>query len=138
MVSGGWIAFIVNENVVDKVNRVIKDPRPHRVTDVTVSAARRIPNLNDNDLSTPRVVIAPFRTSEDHSTVMKAKSNLRDTPFSDVFIHQDQSREERLSRKNVQVMVNAVNRGGSISLRGNRVVQGSNNNGNSNRSSQIK
>lgn len=33
-------------------------------------------------------------------------------------------------------MVNAVNRGVSISLRGNRVVQVSNDNGNSNRSSQ--
>lgn len=69
----------VNENVMDKVNRVIKDHM--KVADVTVSTARRIPNLNDNNLSTPGVVIASFRTSEDHSKVMKDKSNLRDYIF---------------------------------------------------------
>lgn len=87
-----------------------------KVVDDILYCPRLIPNSKDNDLSAPGIVIASFHTSLDHSKVMKAKSDLRDTPSSDVFIHQD----KRLARTNLQVILNAVNRGGSISLRGNR------------------
>ena len=111
----------VNENLNGKVDTLIKDAL--KVRDVKVIATERKGTENRNN---PGVVIARFRSSEDKKKVMLAKNKLKDNrQYPNVFIHHDQSREERLMASNLRKLVNAVKGGDTdISVRGSRVIQG--------------
>jgi hypothetical protein len=100
------------------------------VNDVRVLTARRITNP-ERDALVPGVVIA---TLGDKNKVLKAKAKLFKTIYKDVFISPDQSKEEKIHAGNLRSVVNAVNKGGRLSIRGNRVARiyensGTHNNG---------
>lgn len=82
-------------------------------------SAHRISNSNSKDSITPGVKL---QSTEACNKVLKTKTTLRETPYKDVFIHPDQSKEERLANSNLKTLVNAVNNGGSLTVRGNRVL----------------
>ena len=115
----------INENIEEKVNMIIKDHM--KVSDVTLALAKRIPNANKDSLI-PGVVVATFSDKEHRSKILKAKKNLNKTVYKDVFVHEDQSKEERIASSNPRTLVNAVNRGERVYIRGNRVVNGQHNN----------
>ena len=51
--------------------------------------------------SKPGVVIATFKSNEDKKTVMSEKAKLKkNRQFQDVFIHHDESREQRVMAHN--------------------------------------
>ncbi|KAH3896035.1 hypothetical protein DPMN_020206 [Dreissena polymorpha] len=108
----------VNENIVDKINTIIKDHM--HVNDVKASSAKRLP-VRGNDPMIPGIVVATFTDKEQRSKILKAKKQLNNSIFKQVFVHEDQSKEERLAAGNLRAMVNAVNRGQHLSIRGNRV-----------------
>ena len=112
----------MNENIEEKINLLIKSHT--RVDEVTVSAARR---LSSNADGKPGVVIVTFSTKEDKEKVMKSKNSLKDTVYKQVFIHNDQPKEERLLNSNLRAIVDAVNHGNAnLSVRGNRIVRNNN------------
>ena len=108
----------INEQIVNKVQTLIKDQL--KLNDVQVIAAKRLQNYRDSNA--PGLVIATLQNTEERNKVLKEKSALRNTAFRYVFIHADTSKEDRLAANNLRNIVNAVNNGGSLSLRGNRVV----------------
>ncbi|KAH3774200.1 hypothetical protein DPMN_175575 [Dreissena polymorpha] len=121
----------VNENIVDKINTIIKDHM--HVNDVKASSAKRLP-VCGNDPMITGIVVATFTDKEQRSKILKAKKQLNNSIFKQVFVHEDQSKEERLDAGNLRAMVNAVNRGQHLSIRGNRVYtnqvnRGTHNNG---------
>ncbi|KAH3875684.1 hypothetical protein DPMN_038958 [Dreissena polymorpha] len=59
----------------------------------------------------PGIVVATFTDKEQRSKILKAKKQLNNSIFKQVFVHEDQSKEERLAAVNLRAMVNAVNRG---------------------------
>jgi len=77
--------------------------------------------IKNDRSSTPGVVIATMKSKEEKESVMKCKNKLKDSLFSEVFIHHDQSREERVLASNMQAIVTAVNAGSKLSVRGQRV-----------------
>ncbi|KAH3787237.1 hypothetical protein DPMN_165357 [Dreissena polymorpha] len=113
-----------NEQLVDKLNGIIKDFL--KIEDVVVSSALRIPNQNSQS-SVPGLVIATFDNVGDKNKVLKAKSKLFKNVHHDVFIHADQTKEERITSNNWHTIVNKANRGGNLSVCGNRVVKSFNN-----------
>ena len=116
-----------NENVNEKVNLLIANGL--KINSVSVaSTERKQSNINGR----AGVVIAKFKTSADKSKVMSSKASLKNNrQFPDVFIHNDQSRDDRLMSSNFKTMIDAINRGDKLSLHGSRVVNNRNNfNGN--------
>ena len=115
----------VNENIEDRMNSLL---RIHiKVVDVTVSVAKRIESNSD---SKPWVITATFRSSEDKEKMMKSKNKLKNSVYKQVFIHNDQSKEERLLNSNLRAIVDAVtciHNNTNLSVRGNRVVRNNNN-----------
>ena len=106
------------ENTLAKVNNLLKDNL--KLRDVVACSADRKSSPN----AKPGVVVATLESVEDKKKVLKAKSLLRNTSMSKVFIHPDQSRSERLQHANLRALVDAINGGGrDISVRGNRVVR---------------
>lgn len=110
----------VNENIEEKINMIIKDHM--KVNDVKVSSANRVLNSN-TESRTPGVVIATFGSEAQRSKILKSKKNLNNSIYKEVFVHEDQSKEERIAVSNLKTLVNAVNRGERISIRGNRVFR---------------
>ena len=74
----------------------------------------------------PGVVIASFQSAEDKEAIMKKKSNLKESrQYKDVYIHHDQSYEQRIMANNFKAVLGALkDRDASLSLRGTRVVRG--------------
>ena len=123
-----------NENECDVVNGILKDGL--RLRDVTVTKARRISaqNSENNDSgrdSKPGVIIASLRNKDDKTKVMENKKKLNESRnrHKGVFIHSDQSREERLQRTNMKTLIDCIKQGdsGSLQLKGSRVVREKNN-----------
>ncbi|KAH3819152.1 hypothetical protein DPMN_120885 [Dreissena polymorpha] len=103
------------------------------VNDVKASSAKRL-HVRGNDPMIPGIVVVTFTDKEQRSKILKAKKQLNNSIFKQVFVHEDQSKEERLAAGNLRAMVNAVNRGQHLSIRGNRVYtnqvnRGTHNNG---------
>ena len=60
--------------------------------------------------SKPGVIIASFRNAEDKRKVMSEKSSLKDSmQYRDVYIHHDQSHEQRLMASNFKTVLGAMN-----------------------------
>ena len=54
---------------------------------------------------------------------MSLKSSLKNNrQFPDVFIHNDQTRDDRVMSNNFKTIIDAINRGDKLSLHGSRVV----------------
>ncbi|MES9882444.1 MAG: hypothetical protein ABW185_16360, partial [Sedimenticola sp.] len=119
-----------NENLDNKVNMLIKDAL--HVNNTTVLRTER--KKFDNSPK-PGVVIATFRSIDDKQRVMDKKASLKcNRQYDRVFIHHDQSREERLALNNFRTVIDAMNSNERISIHGNRVVRNNDNNrGNNNR-----
>lgn len=109
-----------NENVMNEVNRLIKDGL--QIKDVTVSSADR---KASDTRSRPGVVVAVFRSVEAKQTCMDKKAKLRDNNrYRNVYLHHHQSREERLMASNFRTVLDAIqNNRSDITLRGSRVIR---------------
>lgn len=108
----------VNEDTAEKVNRLIKDQL--HVHDVEVASAYRVESGSDRNK--PEVVIAKFHSVPDRQKVLKAKKKLKSSNMKNVFIHPDQSNEERLISSNMRTLVDAINKGDrKLIVRGSRV-----------------
>ena len=108
----------VNEDTAEKVNRLIKDQL--RIHDVEVASAYRVESGSDRNK--PEVVIAKFHSVPDRQKVLKAKKKLKTSSMKNVFIHPDQSKEERLISSNMRALVDAINKGDrKLIVRGSRV-----------------
>jgi hypothetical protein len=112
-----------NEHVVNKVQTLIHDIL--KLSNIEVVTARRVKN---DSSKYPGVVVATLQNSEARDQVLKAKSALRNTPFKDIYIDVDRTREERLATQNLRTVVDAMNKGAQMSIRGNRVVLAASNN----------
>ena len=100
------------ENVKNEVNRIIKDGIG--IYDVEVSKAERRFS-SDNK---PGVIIATFQNTEDKKKVIESKKNLKSKHnFSKIFIHHDQSRDQRRNSRNLKVLVDALKSGKAEHLR---------------------
>lgn len=108
----------VNEDTAEKVNRLIKDQL--HIRDVEVASAYRVEGGSDRNQ--PEIVIAKFRSVPDRQKVLKAKKKLKLSSMKNVFIHPDQSKEERMISSNMRVLVDAINKGDrKLFMRGSRV-----------------
>ena len=108
----------VNEDTAEKVNRLIKDQL--RIHDVEVASAYRVESGSDRNK--PEVMIAKFHSVPDRQKVLKAKKKLKTSSMKNVFIHPDQSKEERLISSNMRALVDAINKGDrKLIVRGSRV-----------------
>ncbi|XP_045179488.1 uncharacterized protein LOC123539075 [Mercenaria mercenaria] len=87
----------VNENIVEKII-IINDHM--KVEDVKVSSAKRIPNRNEESV-VPGIVIATFADKNERSKILKAKKNLKDIIYNNVFVHVE-SKEERITANNLR------------------------------------
>ena len=95
-----------NENLNSKVNSVLKDGLQTRNVSIK-STVRKV----SKSPSKPGVVIASFKSREDKRKVKAEKANLKDSrQYRDVFIHHDQSREQRLMTSNFKAVLDALNR----------------------------
>lgn len=108
----------INEDICEKVDGLIHDGL--RIRDVTVEKAERLASRHD---SKPGVVVAQFRNQEDKKRVMVAKKVLKNSrQYNQVYINHDQSREERNMARNMRTLLNGVNRGHTLQVRGSRIV----------------
>ena len=107
----------LNENLDEKINVLIKDSLS--VKNISVACSDRKTSKRP---TVPGVVIAKFKSTEDKSKIMAAKPQLKNSrQHSNVYINHDQSLQERKSASNLKAIVDAVNRGDKLSLRGSRV-----------------
>ena len=107
------------ENVKNEVNKIIKDGIG--IFDVEVSSAERRVSAENK----PGVIFATFKSIEDKKKVMEKKKNLKTKQiFSNIFIHHDQSRDQRKNSKNLRVLVDAIKTGKTdkLSVRGTAIV----------------
>jgi hypothetical protein len=75
--------------------------------------------------SGPRVIVTRMSCSEDKSSVMKVKSSLRNhSQYSKVYIHDDQSKEERTHANNLKKIIDSMKSGKfqNLDIRGSRVT----------------
>ena len=109
-----------SENISSKVNSLIKDGLHLR--SVSVKSAVRKTSRNQ---SKPGVVIASLKNADDKRKVMEQKSHLKDSrQYKDLFIHHDQSPEQRIMANNFKTVLSALNGTNvNLSLRGTRVVR---------------
>ena len=101
------------------MNKIIKDGIG--IFDVEVSSAERRVSAENK----PGVIIATFKSIEDKKKVMEKKKNLKTKQnFSNIFIHHDQSRDQRKNSKNLRVLVDAIKTGKTdkLSVRGTAIV----------------
>ncbi|KAH3831404.1 hypothetical protein DPMN_104671 [Dreissena polymorpha] len=97
------------------------DLGPHNTkTNVNVVSAKR--TSNSRDKNSPGIVIATLDSHDSREKVLKSKSALKDSPFNNIFIGTDRTKEERVANQNLRKMVKALNKGVPVSVRGNRVV----------------
>ncbi|WAR28909.1 hypothetical protein MAR_014613, partial [Mya arenaria] len=78
--------------------------------------------------STPGVVVAKCNSLEDKNRILTAKNQLGKTLFyKKVFIHSDQTKEERQLASNMRLIMNTINNGHSnLRVQGTRVVNNRN------------
>lgn len=109
----------MNENLDNKVNSLIKDGL--KLRDIEVRSTER---KQSHSANIPGVVVAKLRNIEDKKKIMTAKAILRhDRRYKDIFIHNDQTKEERLMSANLRSLVNAYRSGDSnIQIKGSRIV----------------
>ena len=121
-----------NENECDIVNGILKDGL--RLREITVTKARRIPvqshDNKDSDRTRPGVIVASLQSKDDKRKVMENKRKLNESRnrHKGVFIHGDQSKEERLQRANMKTLIDCIKQGDSdsLQLKGSRIVRESN------------
>ncbi|KAH3752746.1 hypothetical protein DPMN_187372 [Dreissena polymorpha] len=89
-------------------------------TNVNVVSARC--TSNNRDQNSPGIVIAALDSRDSREKVLKSKSPLKDSPFNNIFIGTDRTKEERLADQNLRKMEEAINKGGPVSVHGNGVV----------------
>ena len=107
------------ENVKNEVNRIIKDGIG--IYDDEVRTAERRLSSDNN----PWVIIATFQNTNDKKKVMERKKNLKSNHnFSNIFIHNDQSRDQRRNSRNLKVLVDALKCGLAehLSVRGASII----------------
>ncbi|XP_053378465.1 PH domain-containing rcdII-like [Mercenaria mercenaria] len=109
-------------SITDTVQTLIRDIL--KLSNIEVVSARRVKN---DSSKYPGVVVATLQNSEARDRVLKAKSTLRNNPFKDIYIDADRTREERLATQNLRTVVDAMNKGARMSIRGNKVVLASRN-----------
>lgn len=109
-----------NENLSNKVNSVIKDGLSVRNV-----AVKTVVRKQSKIQSKPGVIIASFKSVEDKRKVMVEKSKLRDSrQYRDVYIHHDQSHEQRIMASNFKTVLSALNDNDvNLALRGSRIVR---------------
>ena len=106
-----------NEDVKDKVNNLLRDVL--KLEDVKVSSAERKPAYNGRDNG---VIVAKCSSIEDRSTIMEAKSLLRDAEhYSHIRIYPDKPKWQRVHEANMRVLVKTLGND-KVTLRGNRVL----------------
>ena len=119
-----------NEHVCDTVNAILKDDL--RLRDVSATRAERLSNQNNGNKETdrstkPGLIVATLRNKDDKRKVIENKKKLNDSRnrHKGVFIHGDQSRDERLQRSNLKTLIDSIKQGdgASLQLRGSRVVR---------------
>ena len=119
-----------NEVVPDVVNGILKDGL--RLTGVSVKTAERIHSQRTDTQGTernnkPDIIIATLNNKEDRQKVFENKRKLNETRnrHKGVFIHPDQSKEERQQRSNLKLIIDSVKSGNcdNLQLRGSRVVR---------------
>ena len=106
-----------NEDVKDKVNNLLRDVL--KLEDVKVSSAERKPAYNGRDNG---VIVAKCSSIEDRSTIMEAKSLLRDSEhYSHIRIYPDRPKWQRVHEANMRILVKTLGND-KVTLRGNRVL----------------
>ena len=107
-----------NENLDEKVNSLFSNGL--KINSVSVASTERKVSHNNGKSG---VVIAKLKTAADKSKVMTSKSSLKNNrQYPDVFIHNDQTRDDRVMSNNFKTIIDAINRGDKLSLHGSRVV----------------
>ena len=116
-----------DENVIDKVNGVIREGLKLRDVKV-VKAERKQTERQTGRNSKPPVIVASFESAEDKRAVMTNKKMLKDdrNKHKHVFIHNDQTKAERVQRANFQTILDSLKNNGSsnLQMRGSRVIRG--------------
>ncbi len=93
-----------NENIIDRVNGLIRDGLSLR--DVEVEEAER-KRAADNRY--PGLVVAKCKSKEDKSLIMKSKAKLKTSRlFEDVFINSDKTQEQRLYEANLRTIASVM------------------------------
>lgn len=108
-----------NERLDDKVNELLKDGC--KLLNVKIDKVERKKSRDDRF---PGVIIATAATDDDKKQIMESKSRLKDSRrYSDVIIHNDQTKEERIMSANFRSMIRAYKNGNNnVSVKGLRVV----------------
>ena len=119
-----------NENVTDTVNGIIRDGLTLRDIEV-VKAERKLSDRQQGHDSRPPVIVASFKSTEDKHTVMSNKKKLNDdrNKHKRVFLHNDQTKAERIQRANFQTILDFLqkNESRNLQMRGLHVIRGSQN-----------
>ena len=104
------------EVVPDFVSGILKDGL--RLTDVSVKTAVRIHSQRTDSRgtkrnATPDIIIATLNNKEDRQKVFENKKKLNESRnrHKGVFIHPDQSKEERQQRSNLKLVIDSVKSG---------------------------
>ena len=106
-----------NENIVDKVNSVIKDGVKESIA--VVSAIRKESRKEGKD----GVVIATFASNEDKQKVMSSKKKLaKSNQYKHVSIFHDRPYEQRVQNANMRALVDLVGKD-KVAMKGDRIVR---------------
>ena len=94
----------INENVVSKVSALMREGL--KLKNISFSKVERKASRNENKRG---LVIVTYKSKDDLNEVMSTKRNLKSSrQYSDVFIHKDQTVQQRIERKNFQVIVDVL------------------------------
>ena len=112
-----------NENIVTKVNNVLKEGL--KLRNVSVETAERKKSYKQ---SVPGVVVATLRSAEDKKAVMVNKRKLAASLiYKEVIITHDKSHQQRIQEANLRTLA-AVIGDNKLAVKGSRLVRGTNEN----------
>ena len=108
------------ENLNNKVNSLIKDGL--KLRDIEVKSVERKKSYHEGK---PGLVIAQMQSLGDKKKILASKSSLKHSRvYKDVYIHSDQTKEERMMSANLRSLVSAYKAGDSnIRVMGSRIVR---------------
>ena len=116
-----------DKNVTDTVNGIIRDGLKLRDIEV-VKAERKLSDRQQGHDSRPPVILASFKSTEDKRIVMSNKKKLKDdrNKHKRVFIHNDQTKAERIQRANFQTILDFLQKieSRNLQMRGSSVIRG--------------
>ena len=94
----------INENVVSKASALMREGL--KLKNISFSKVERKASRNENK---SELVIVTCKSRDDSNEVMSTKRNLKSSrQYSDIFIHKDQTVQQRIERKNFQVIVDVL------------------------------